>query len=155
MKTKLLLITIIVVSILSSCKKNENTIPPLTVTEINQHISEVLKETGTFDWENETDLMVWSAIVQGEGSASVGYSKYQWRGDDNSNYFDEIDEAKENVVEIVLDNEDGSRSNIILDDDDFFTHITFKIEYMQTVTELRQSSDVRFFEPNYDKYELK
>jgi hypothetical protein len=151
---------VIVSSVFSSCKKDEVDPPePLTVEEINDYIRRVLNETGDFNWANASDHLVWSAIVRGEGTAVIGYSQY-------ISIDDELDQEtvqvilsdKSIVIEKVCEIERTANPNLLLEeillfDSDDFTHLTFKITLFETVMQVRLLSQVRFFEPNYDKFE--
>ena len=46
---------------------------PLTVTQINERISESIRTTGDFDWSNEDAHFLWSALTHGQYVLTVGY----------------------------------------------------------------------------------
>ena len=150
-------------AIFSSCEKEKEEVDPtepLTVEQINEYILNVISETGEFNWADASDHLVWSAIVQGEGSAGIGYSQYQWIDEETSQEtILEIQNAKEIVLSKILEIERTANPNlniedILVADSDVFTHISVKITLFQTVKQVRILPEVRFFEPNYDKLEI-
>ncbi|EPR74211.1 hypothetical protein ADIWIN_0788 [Winogradskyella psychrotolerans RS-3] len=46
---------------------------PLTIEQINQRISESIRTTGDFDWNNENAHFLWSALMHGQNVLTVGY----------------------------------------------------------------------------------
>lgn len=150
----LLFIFLIAISSLS-CEKEIDYSVPLTVNQINAYIWDVVEEKGVFDWKDATDYFLWSAIVQGEGSASIGYGFF----DPNMESVDLVEANKEDkqaVIDLVL-NSESDELNILTFDDiyvngiDELTYISLKVELLQTVTLLRNSEHVRYLEANYDK----
>jgi len=46
---------------------------PLTIEEINQQIEIELQETGDFNWNDASELLLWSALQHNEGVLTIGY----------------------------------------------------------------------------------
>ena len=166
MRIKFILPALLSVLFLFSCEKettepNEETIDtnvPLTIEEINTLILDALQTSGEFNWKDVSDHTLWSAIVQGEGSAEIGYSEYSWM-QDNALIDAEIADIKEEIIGLTLLSEQKANSSLTESDivivaDDFFTHLTLKIKLLETITRLRANENIRFLEANYDKLEL-
>lgn len=155
-----LLVSIVQVSFFSCQKDEVDFSKPLSVEQINKHISDVLSETGDFDWGDATNHFVWSAIVQGEGTATIGYSEYLFLEEEmNEDHVQEILDEKNTIIARIIDIEQTENQNlayedIILYEDSYFTRFLAKIRLLETVKQVRDMHEVRYLEPSYDKFEF-
>jgi len=155
-----LLINIVLFSFLSCQKEEVDISKPLSVEQINKHISDVLSETGEFVWDDATDHLVWSAIVQGDGTATIGYSEYLFFEEEmNEELVQEILDEKNAIIARILDIEQTENQNltyedIILDEDSAFTRFLVKIKLLETIKQIRDMQELRYLEPSYDKFEF-
>ncbi len=145
--------------VVNSCEKDETDLSkPLSVEQINNIISKSISETGDFNWKDASDHMAWSAIIQGEESATIGYSAYPYMDEElESDAIQQIMNARTEIIAIALELERAENASlevedILLSEGEYFTHLVLAITQMETVKQLRQLPEVRFFEPNYDKY---
>jgi hypothetical protein len=46
---------------------------PLTGKQINAEINSTIKNTGTFNWKNASDHLLWSAVFRGNRMVSIGF----------------------------------------------------------------------------------
>ncbi len=44
---------------------------PLTEKQINERINQAIKNEGTFNWKNESDYFLWSAVFRGNRMVSI------------------------------------------------------------------------------------
>lgn len=150
---------LVFLTVIASCSKDEIDLSqPLTIEQINQHISKSLSETGDFNWEDASDHLAWSAIIRGEGTATIGYSNYPYLDEElEPEIIQQIINARTVVLANVLELEKAANpslemEDVLLSDGESYTHMVLVIHLMQTVTQLRKMPEVRFFEPNYNKY---
>ncbi|HAN76332.1 MAG TPA: hypothetical protein DCQ31_00460, partial [Bacteroidales bacterium] len=73
---------------------------PLNPMEINRQIKAIISQTGTFDWSNADDLLLWSAVVYGDSLVSVGYGTEPFSINKTA---DDL-KAKQFAVELVTEN---------------------------------------------------
>jgi hypothetical protein len=129
-------------------EQSNQPIKPLSPAEINAEIRNQVEHTGTFNWKNASDLMIWSAAINGDSILSIGYGTAE---------FDELKsqatlQAKQNIVDKVIALEKGSginvsAKNIVIADGDILNYVDLKITDLNTVTKLRQGGNIRYIEP--------
>lgn len=124
----------------------------LSVNEVNNYIADELKRTGDVDWTHAPSQVLWSAAMHGGKLLSVGYGEIgesftlQQRSSG-------LNQAKENVFNIVQSTENEAKSNIQVADDDILNVVDVKITQLQTVIELQKSDGIRYIEPiGYNLY---
>lgn len=157
------LLTILLVVIVSCTKEDNFSEPkqeqivfpedPLSVVEINTQISTVLEEKGDFNW-NEVDAhFLWSAVMNGNNILTIGY------GGEGESFSVErtqdIESKKENVINVVLNNEGVKRDDLVMVEHEIINVIDVHVENIETIIALRKRSDVRYLEPNgYNQFSV-
>lgn len=163
----LTLITLFIFVILSSCTRdyvgneddNKNQENPLTGKEINKIIDNAISETGTFDWLNVDNHVLWSAALNGDSIISIGYGQSSYSKTKST----ELIAQKSDILEL-LDNIEGkeqrlksTENEIIVHDDNTLNYIDVKISKLKTIQELKiKFPDIRYIEPtgyNYYQYQ--
>jgi serine protease len=123
---------------------------PLTSAQINSKIDESLSVTNSFNWNQASNHLLWSAIYQGNKIASIGFgasfSDFDRSRSSNSN------QMQNTVLQIIQQNEGKDLSKIIVSSDEFLNQIDVIIEKQETVIALRKLSIIRYFEPADYKY---
>lgn len=159
----LLLLTIIITSCTkdetfrnsSSQNSEELQFPktPLTVEEINSKISETLKNTGDFDWNNVNEHFLWSAAIHGQNVITIGYGN---EGQSFSESFDsELENKKNNLIDLILKHEGTPKEKLKLVEHNIITVIDVEVKKIETIIALRKNSNVRYLEPNgYSQFSL-
>jgi serine protease len=146
--------------ILASCSKNDavdetlsittSQKDPLTAAQINAVIDESLRSQGTFNWNGASSNLIWSAIVQGQNIATIGFG----------NSKDDFDRTKSennlkiqnDILDIIVRYEGKSLDQILVSSDPYLNLIDVVIEKQETVIALKNSQYIRYFEPANYKY---
>jgi len=125
---------------------------PLSIVEINQVIEAELSAKGDFDWNETSELVLWSALHHAEGVLTIGY------GSDKDDYVKELSQkqtlTKNAILETIrsLEAIDKSAANkgedILIDEDAYLTIMDVKVTNRETVTRLRANATIRFMEPS-------
>lgn len=151
---KLFKLSVLTLLIFSSCNKEEaiSTEPsvilqkdPLTVLEINSEINSVLNQNIQFNWSSQSNLVVWSAITQGQNIATIGFG----------NSKDDFDRSKSNqntrieneLLDIISRYENKPIDKVLISSDSYLNLIDVVIEKQETVIALRNSKYLRYLEP--------
>ncbi|WP_179351565.1 S8 family peptidase [Winogradskyella vidalii] len=125
---------------------------PLTVDQINQRISESIRNTGDFDWNNEDAHFLWSALTHGQYVLTVGY------GNEGQSFGDikgdkELLNKKESLITTILIEEEVDKDDFKLKEDAVLTVFDAEVTQLKTIIALRESEYVRYLEPNgYNQY---
>jgi len=154
-----------VLVVVSSCTKNEKaTVPdeikevsldqaePLTIAEINRIIESELDRKGDFDWNNASELVLWSALQHAEGVLTIGYGS-------NDDDFIVDNSGKQSVfknaiVETVRTMEGAAKTatdkdeDILIFEDAYLTVLDMKVLQRETIAELRSNKNIRYLEPS-------
>lgn len=140
-------------ALLISCHKEiendirptEEQIPltPLSTSEIRSQIDESFTKNGHFDWKESTDIMVWSAALEGQNILAVGYGTESYR---NSDTFG-LTTQKNYILQNVATLEGKSISEILVHDDTVLNYVDLQISQYQTVKFLRNLNITRYVEP--------
>ncbi len=153
--------SLFVLFVLFSCSKEDNNeiieavqqdpSKPLTINEINSKIESQLNEGATFDWKNESDHMLWSAVHHGNNILTIGY------GEDGQSFSEvrtsKLDTTKDNILKLVETSENYTRSKETVVEHEIINVIDVKVESYKTIQELRKTKGVRYLEPNgYNHY---
>ena len=121
----------------------------LSKAEINAVIDNQLQNTGDFIWQNTDANTIWSALNLGEGILTVGYGN-------NQNDFEKnvsSNEIKQEIFNIVLENEKQSKiKDILVEDDDYINVISLKVNNYKTVNALLKNKNIRYIEPSFYEY---
>lgn len=163
MKTTPIKLLLVVLVIFSSCTKDTTSdikeqeqqlldqSKPLTIDEINARIEMQLNNGETFEWKNETDHFLWSAVVHGNNILTIGY------GNENENFSEnrskELLDKKENILKTIEATENYTRSKETVVEHEIINVIDVKIENLESIIRLRKTNGIRYLEPNgYNHY---
>ena len=119
----------------------------LSVGEINKQITAMYEENGSFDWNEASDLLLWSAVVRGENILTVGY------GNKGESYRDQKSERltsiKNEILQIVENTSSAKgKGDILIYDDNTLNLIDVKVTDLNSVVELRKQPNIRYLEPD-------
>lgn len=132
----------------------------LSKDEINQFVSNTIAESDdSFNWNEAPENIVWSALQQSQFVAMIGYKNQVWTKQEigdfiykiNSNsdkLSKEVDLVKQNIKNIITDNNKLSK-NIISEDDQMLS-MTVTIKDIETLRALRNNDNIRYIEVMYD-----
>ncbi|MBU2927494.1 S8 family peptidase [Winogradskyella psychrotolerans] len=161
MKKMYTLIMLVIAIIIVSCSKDAITdseseavqFPeePLTITQINERISESIRTTGDFYWSNEDAHFLWSALTHGQHVLTVGY------GNEGQSFGEEgdtdLENKKNSLLATILNEEHVTKEDFKLKEDDILTVFDAEVTKLETIIALRESEYVRYLEPNgYNQY---
>ncbi|KIO76813.1 hypothetical protein TH53_12895 [Pedobacter lusitanus] len=153
-----------------------------SVQEINAIIQSSLQKSGDFKWQEQSDELLFSAIMHGDSLLAVGYGNPQTNSNTSTESYNEgaqminislsearkagvnIDGIKKELLQQVKTGE-GIPSNgapteayndILQYESPVLTNMVIKIGKLSTLRELRKSKAVRYLEPaNYNKNLMK
>ncbi|TGD58265.1 S8 family peptidase [Flavobacterium humi] len=160
MTKKLFKLSIFALLFITSCSKDtavdqEITIDPsqekpLTPQEINGRINEALHSKGSFNWAASSNHLIWSAIVQGEDIATIGFGE-------SKNDYDRSRSANNQKIQkeltaILMQYEGVSLDKILISSDAYLNLIDVVIKKQETVIALRRSKYIRYIEPANYRY---
>ena len=155
MKKAKFLSLFVVLFVLFSCSKEEpglletpstaiNQKEALTVEQINARIQESFETTGTFDWKNADDHMLWSAAVHGGNLLTVGYGSESFSTAKNQ----VLNDVKKEIIEtIAVNSQLKSSREVLIYDDAVLNLIDVKVTTLRSVTALRKNPNIRYLEP--------
>lgn len=118
---------------------------PLTEKQINERINQSIKNEGTFNWKNESDHFLWSAVFRGNRMVSIGFgaSKDDFdrsQSPDNRN-------MEEEILNVIAKSEGRGSARFLLNSDKYLNQMDVTIEKEETITALRQMKTIRYVEP--------
>lgn len=118
---------------------------PLTEKQINERINQTIKNEGTFNWKNESDYFLWSAVFRGNRMVSIGFgsSKDDFdrsKSPDNKN-------MEEEILNVIAKSEGKGSARFLLNSDKYLNQMDVTIEKEETITALRQMKTIRYVEP--------
>ena len=130
---------------LQSVEANNQT-KALTVAEINQQITKMYKDKGSFDWSEASDLLLWSAAVHGENILTVGYgNKDESFRTQKSNRLTSI--KNEIIQTIKKSSSQKAKGDILIYEDNTLNLIDVKVTDLNSVIALRRNGNIRYIEP--------
>lgn len=125
---------------------------PLSVEEINQVIESELDSKGDFNWNDASELILWSALQHAEGVLTIGY------GASDDDYIKETTNKQTSSKNAILNTirkieESGEKSSskeedILIDEDSYLTIMDVKVLKRATISSLRADSAIRYMEPS-------
>jgi len=129
--------------------------------EINNIIMDRFSQTGSFDWKDATDKMLWSAGQNSDKIFSIGYKPALETNIDDKIAFININDvswkdAKKQVLELIYAYEKEKNPSLKTEDIEIWKDkklpvINIKIENLETLKALRSLPLVRYVEPmGYD-----
>lgn len=118
---------------------------PLTEKQINERINQAIKKDGTFNWKNESDHFLFSAIFRGNRMVSIGFgsSKDDFdrsKSPDNKN-------MEEEILNVIAKSEGKGSARFLLNSDKYLNQIDVTIEKEETIVALREMKNIRYVEP--------
>ncbi|MDC7995877.1 S8 family peptidase [Altibacter sp. HG106] len=122
----------------------------LSIDQINTIIHERLKATGTFDWADVTDQVLWSATVHGNELLTIGYGEPQqsFRTSESP----QLTATKTALINEVIASEAIRAKDAVVEDDAVLNVVDLRVTQLKTITALRERSDIRYLEPNGYSY---
>lgn len=165
MKTFPLKVFVLFLCVMTSCSKDDsqefhnNNQPlndqtkPLTVSEINARIDAQLQQGEAFDWKNESDHMLWSAVYHGNNILTIGY------GEINESFSEQrsakLEATKDRILKRVEASENYKRSKETVVEHNILNVIDVKVENMSTIVQLRAMQGIRYLEANgYNQFDM-
>jgi serine protease len=160
---RILFLTMISVMVLFSCTKDEivnekceeiSDMEVIPADEIRKMISDELKRTGEFSWDNVDPVVVWSAAFHGDGIITVGFSDSPFRlqkGTSTSN-------ARKDIIEITMSIESEGLKSALKEEDvvtyepETLNYIDLKVSQFATIEALNTLSGIRYIEPSGFEY---
>ena len=161
MKSKLLQFSLVTLLLVASCSKDEGlsgdasaiTITqkdPLTAKQVNAKIDESLQSTGTFNWKQASDHLLWSASANGENLITVGFG----------NSKDDFDRSKspnnaviqQQLLALIMSYEGTALESTLVSADPYLNQMDVVIKKQETIIALRKSQFIRYVEPADYKY---
>ncbi|MFP3835419.1 S8 family peptidase [Chryseobacterium sp. SIMBA_028] len=118
---------------------------PLTEKQINERINQAIKTDGAFNWKNESDHFLWSAVFHGNRMVSVGFGSSK---DDFDRSKSPDNQAMENEILSVIKKYEGvETARFLLTTDKYLNQMDVIIDKEETLTALRQMKTIRYVEP--------
>lgn len=118
---------------------------PLTGKQINERINQSIKTNGTFNWKNESDHFIWSAVFRGNKMLSIGFGSSK---DDFDRSKSPDNKEMENEILSVISKYEGLESpRFLLTSDKYLNQMDVIINNEETLTALRQMKTIRYVEP--------
>lgn len=127
-------------------------------SDLDNHIWETVKKEGSFDWNKQSEQIIWNALSKSDGVLSVGF-KPKSQNTDIRTIIDKIDintgewnDAKNYVLDIVFESErklnpDLKREELIAFEENTLPVLDIVIKNPNTLTLLRKSEFIRYAEP--------
>ncbi|WP_223606749.1 S8 family serine peptidase [Chryseobacterium sp. OSA05B] len=126
---------------------------PLTGKQINAEINSSIKNTGTFNWKNASDHLLWSAIFRGNRMVSIGFGSSKDDFDRSLSTDSKTMEAE--VLDVIKKYENVSQERFLLASDQYLNQIDVIVEKEETITALRKMKTIRYVEPgDYHYFEI-
>lgn len=145
--------------VVASCTKEESQYSneidptqknPLSTSEINSKIDESFSNSGSFNWNQASNHLLWSAIYQGNKMASIGFGTSAEDFDRSKS--PENAKMQNEILTVIQENEGKPLKDILIVSDEFLNQIDVVIEKQETVIALRRLTTLRYFEPGDYKY---
>lgn len=145
--------------VVASCTKEESQYSneidptqknPLSASEINSKIDESFANSGSFNWNQASNHLLWSAIYQGNKMASIGFGTSAEDFDRSKS--PENAKMQNEILTVIQENEGKPLKDILIASDEFLNQIDVVIEKQETVIALRRLTTLRYFEPADYKY---
>lgn len=126
--------------------------------EIDQIILESLQETGDFLWMDQSDLLIWSALVQSDSVLTIGYSPLSIKSPNAKIGIESVQspawqESAQRILEMISETVErqgtpqlrlGNENSVIHED---LPYLEVKVASLEVLQNLRQMGEVRYYEP--------
>lgn len=126
-------------------------------SEIDQIILKSLQESGDFIWRNQSDELIWSALIQSDSILTIGY---QATGKELTNAriglesvkSPEMQEAAGKIIGMISEISAKNSSPNLREIEEAVVHeglpyLEMKVTSLEALQNLRNMSEVRYFEP--------
>jgi len=117
----------------------------LTALEVADQIDQSFQSKGSFNWDEASNELVWSAALQGQNIISIGY------GDQGESYSENRSNAlillKSNIINLVALHEASSPKEVLIYEDEVLNYIDVLVTNYKTIEALRKLDDIRYVEP--------
>lgn len=118
---------------------------PLTEKQINERINQAIKKDGTFNWSNESDHFLWSAIFRGNRMVSIGFGSS--KNDFDRSKSPDHKNMEEEILNVIAKSEGIGSARFLLNSDKYLNQMDVTIEKEETIAALRQMKNIRYVEP--------
>lgn len=118
---------------------------PLTEKQINERINQAIKKDGTFNWSNESDHFLWSAIFRGNRMVSIGFGSS--KDDFDRSKSPDNKSMEEDILNLIEKSEGKASGRFLLNSDKYLNQMDVTIEKEETINALRQMKNIRYVEP--------
>lgn len=148
-----------------SCQQESEIIAEQTIehaaidrSDLDNHIWQTVKKEGSFDWNKQSEQIIWNALSKSDGVLSVGF-KPKSQNKDIRTIIDKIDinngewnDAKNYVLDMIFESErkfnpDLKREELIAFEENTLPVLDVVIKNPTTLALLRKSEFVRYAEP--------
>ena len=164
MTNKLFKISIIMVLIFSSCSKEDAiktteeeviTIDvtqkePLSAEQVKSKIDESLNSTGSFNWNQASSHLLWSAANQGQNVITIGFGNLV--SDFDRSQSDNSAKMQNELLDIILKYKGTSLNKILVSADEYLNLIDVVVSKQETIITLRKYANLRYIEPADYRY---
>lgn len=123
---------------------------PLTAKQINEEIKNSIKNTGSFNWKDASDHVLWSAVFRGNKMVSIGFGTSE--EDFDRSLSANSREMEDEILNVIRKSEGKERGNALISSDKYLNQIDVLIEKEETLTALRQMKTIRYVEPGDYRY---
>lgn len=155
MTKKTLKLSVLILLIMTSCTKedmheekiviNSAQKNALTAVEVRDEINQAFNTKGSFNWAASSDHLLWSAIIQGQNIATIGFGSSKNDFDRSKSLNNQ--KIQKELTDILVRYEGKSLEKILISSDQYLNLIDVIIEKQETVIALRNSNYIRYFEP--------
>lgn len=118
---------------------------PLTEKQINERINQAIKTEGTFNWKNESDHFLWSAVFRGNRMVSIGFGSS--KDDFDRSKSPDNKEMENEILAVIKKYEGTDPERFLLISDKYLNQMDVIIDKEETITALRQMKTIRYVEP--------
>lgn len=127
-------------------------------SDLDNHIWETVKKDGSFDWNKQSEQIIWNALLKSDGVLSVGF-KPKNQSADIRTIIDKIDihtgewnDAKNHVLDMIFESErklnpEVKREELIAFEENTLPVLDVVIKNPNTLALLRKSEFIRYAEP--------
>ena len=116
---------------------------PLSSLEVSKQIDQSIQKKGYFNWEEASDFLLWSAVMNSENILSVGYGKESFAEVKTKALL----ETKDHLMTRIAKNEKSDVESILLYDDPTLNYFDIKVTELSTIKMIRNIPDIRYIQP--------